>query len=161
MVEQRSILVVEDEPHWQAILKRILEQKHYHVETAKNYSEAIEQLQQKDFHLAIVDLRLNEIDENNRDGIALLRNVFNRDIPAIIVTGYATPTLIERARKEYGEFSLIEKSNFDKEEFGLIVGESIKPTTEFHFVARKSAEQMRELRRLTRRLFQGKTITFR
>jgi len=59
-------------------------------ESARSYDEAINILKQKHFDLAIVDVRLNEEDETNKDGMRLLEYVKEnyKDLRVVMVSAY-------------------------------------------------------------------------
>ncbi len=66
----KRILIVDDQELYLNSLAFAL-QKHYEVSTAKSLIEATDQLS-KDFEIALVDIRLDEKEEGNIDGIKLL-----------------------------------------------------------------------------------------
>jgi DNA-binding NarL/FixJ family response regulator len=55
----------------------------------------------------------------------VLAGARSRDIPAVVVSGVATPTEIERAYAEYGVFACLEKQAFDRTAFRTTVVEAI------------------------------------
>lgn len=86
------IIVVEDLPDVCLTIKRILEDDGYIVKTAESREGALEILQIECFHVAILDIRLDESDESNQDGIQLLRDINQLDpfMATIVFTGYPT-----------------------------------------------------------------------
>ncbi len=59
-------------------------------ESAKSYIEAIKILKEKKFDIAIIDVRLNEADESNKEGMKLLEYIKEnyKDLKVIIVSAY-------------------------------------------------------------------------
>jgi len=61
MVENGRILVVDDEDSIRKVLKTILEEKGYRVDTAETGKEAINKSKQGAYNLALIDVRLPDI----------------------------------------------------------------------------------------------------
>lgn len=80
-----SILIVEDDEHIRETLSAILQQKGYNTDTARNGQEAIQKSQVKFFNIALLDIKLPDI-----EGTKLLTRM-HEDLPKmvkIMVTGY-------------------------------------------------------------------------
>ena len=80
-----SILIVEDDANIRETLSTILQQKGYSTDTAKNGQEAIEKSKTKYFNLALLDIKLPDM-----EGTKLL-TLMHEDLPkmvTIMVTGY-------------------------------------------------------------------------
>ena len=87
MDERARILVVDDEESIRKVLKTVLEEEGYVVNTAENGKEAIRKSNVKFYNLALIDIRLPDI-----DGTKLL-TAMKETTPKmvkIIVTGYPT-----------------------------------------------------------------------
>jgi DNA-binding NtrC family response regulator len=84
-VEQARILIVDDDESIRKVLASILEEKGYRVDTAQSGKEAIEKTQSEFYNLALVDIRLPDM-----DGTEVLASVKETNPPMvkIIVTGY-------------------------------------------------------------------------
>jgi len=83
--EKASILIVEDDPNIRETLSTILQQKGYNTDTAKNGKEAIQKSQTKFFNIALLDIKLPDI-----EGTKLL-TMMHEDLPKmvkIMITGY-------------------------------------------------------------------------
>jgi DNA-binding NtrC family response regulator len=83
--EQARILIIDDEETVRKSLAAVLEDKGYLVDTAENGKEAIQKSKAKIYNLALVDLRLPDM-----DGIELLTAMRNTTpkMVKIIITGY-------------------------------------------------------------------------
>jgi len=83
--EKASILIVEDDANIRQTLSTILQQKGYKTDTAKNGQEAIQKSKTKFFNLALLDIKLPDM-----EGTKLLTTL-HQDLPKmmkIMITGY-------------------------------------------------------------------------
>jgi two-component system response regulator HydG len=83
--DQPSILIVEDDANIRETIETILQQKGYNTDTAKNGQEAIQKSKAKFFNLALLDIKLPDM-----EGTKLLTTL-HEDLPKmvkIMVTGY-------------------------------------------------------------------------
>jgi DNA-binding NtrC family response regulator len=110
------ILVVEDDPRMRALIKEYLEKDGYTVSVAGGLSEVESQLAAHIFDAVLTDLRIPD-----GDGMGVLGRVHEKDrqIPVIIMTGYATVRSAVQAMK-IGAYDYIQKP-FEPEELMLIV----------------------------------------
>ena len=79
------ILIVEDDAKESETLRKVLQRDGYDVDTAKNGQEAIEKLKDRFFNLALIDIKLPDM-----EGTKLL-TLINENMPRmvkIIITGY-------------------------------------------------------------------------
>lgn len=84
------ILIVDDQDNWRLALTILLESEGYQVSQASNYKEAKTRLRRTTFDLVVLDVRLEDQDTYNVDGLDLL-NTIRAKSPAtriIILTGY-------------------------------------------------------------------------
>lgn len=138
-----QILLVEDDAGWRSILAEILADAGYRVRPGLSYGEALGHLRRETFDLAVVDLSLasSTAPDANRDGFQVLREAHGAGLPAIVVSGLATPDDIERLYAEFEIFAYLEKQRFERGGFMALVAEAI--------AARHAGSG--ELARLTRR----------
>ena len=106
---RKRILVVDDVPDWRTQLQAILKNE-YEVQTVDSYQAAMEIVRRRDAELVIVDLRLSPTDENNWQGMELLRQLAEHRINSIVLTGYPERALQEEAEEKYKAFDFIDKS---------------------------------------------------
>ena len=135
MKKQAQVLVVDDEPVWLDKLAEILEKEGYRARKAATYKEAMEWLDRRAFHLAVVDVNLADapVDERGEPGdtrgMDIVTNIRGRaieqDMSVIIVTGYGTIRVARKAFRELGVFDVIPKQDFDLKEFRSLVAEAI------------------------------------
>jgi DNA-binding NtrC family response regulator len=96
-MERRShILVVDDEPNVLVTYRLILQQRGYEVSAAVSSEEARTILARDGVDLLLCDLSL-EKQENGFDVVEFARQKDPR-MPALLLTGYATPEANERAQ---------------------------------------------------------------
>ncbi len=87
MSQAQSILIVDDEPNLRQSLSMILQRNGYQVTTAGNAAEALKYLEAGEFHLALLDIKMPDM-----DGITLLERIRSkyRSMPIFILTAHAT-----------------------------------------------------------------------
>lgn len=86
-MEQKSLLLVEDNPVFSEVVGRTLSHRGFKLDYAQNAVTAQERLSKKSFDLAILDLNLG--DHNSLSLIEPLRKK-NNEIRILILTGYAS-----------------------------------------------------------------------
>jgi CheY-like chemotaxis protein len=118
----RRILVVDDQENWRQALIELLSGEGYIVESLGCFDEAARVIAAGEFDLAVLDIRLEDEDVFNVQGLELLRLAKNQEkVPKVVVlTGYPDslrPGILE----EFGADALILKvppsSKFDTERF--------------------------------------------
>ena len=95
MTEKR-VLIVDDEPIVRESIRDWLKTAGYQVETAENGEDALKILENNDFGVIILDVRLP-----GKTGIKVLREVkaVKTDIKSIIITAYPSSELADEARE--------------------------------------------------------------
>ncbi len=105
MKDKESILVVDDDLDFLEIIKRILENKGYIVDTAPSANEALSRLKERFFNVAILDISLPDA-----DGTELITSILeiHQDMIAIMLTGHSS---VQNAVKSLtrGAFAYLEK----------------------------------------------------
>ena len=122
-----QILVVEDDAGWRSILGELLTDAGYRPRAGLSYGETLGLLRREKFQLAVVDLSLanSTAPGGNRDGFAVLREARSAGIPALVVSGLATPADVERLYSEFGIFACLEKQRFERAAFTATVKEAL------------------------------------
>lgn len=102
-----KILVVDDEQDYCDVLKMILNDKGYEVNTCNNGVEALRMLEANAYDLVITDLRMPVM-----DGYELLLEIKNRkiDVEVILLTAFGTIEKAVEAMKN-GAFTYVTKGN--------------------------------------------------
>jgi ActR/RegA family two-component response regulator len=116
-------LIVEDDHAWQQILSEILADAGLSVEVAENLETALAKLCAVPHRLAVVDLCLDRTNHHNQDGLRVLDAVRRHDpnCVSLLLTGFATAELVDRAVKEHGALACLHKGNFRRAEFREMV----------------------------------------
>jgi CheY-like chemotaxis protein len=99
--DSQKLLVVDDLEDWRSTLSGLLRDNGYIVEVAGSIEEAIDLLKNNSFELALLDLRLDETDENNIEGIKFAETIKQQwpMVKVVMITGYGTPEIIRMARE--------------------------------------------------------------
>lgn len=131
-----SVLVVEDDAGWRSILSELLSDAGYRVRLCNSYGEAVGCLRREPYAMAVVDLSLDhalwpqsEAGTQALDGYQVLELTRAHSIPAVVVSGIATPEEIQRAYEAYGIAAYLEKQNFSRRAFLQSVAE-VRETNE-------------------------------
>ncbi len=95
----KKILVVDDIKDVNATIRGILEDAGYSTTAATSREEALHLLENEYFHVAVLDVRLDESDEDNQDGLKLMHDIADQyDATAtIMLTGYADVNMVQEA----------------------------------------------------------------
>jgi ActR/RegA family two-component response regulator len=110
---QKSILLLEDNKIFAGPVMRWLKKADFAVFLATTLDEALQRLEEQNYHMAIVDLRLDDNDESNKGGMDFLRIKdeygLREVMPVIVLTGNATTDNVLEAFTKFGVFSYIKK----------------------------------------------------
>lgn len=110
------VLVVDDLEEWRKQIVKILEKAGYETGSAGTYDEALERLQAEIYHVVVLDIRLVDKDENNVEGIELLRELEQRGLgqsfKIIILSAHGTLDQMREAFKEFGVVDFLGKDSF-------------------------------------------------
>jgi CheY-like chemotaxis protein len=120
-MQKAKILVVDDLPDVRKTISGLLTDVGFEVKSASSKKEALQMLKAYFFHVAILDVRLDETDEDNKDGLLLMREIKNRypDTSTIILTGYAEVKMVREALQPDSvgsspSFGFLEKTEMDQ-----------------------------------------------
>lgn len=110
MAERVRILVVDDDESVRKILTTILEEKGYVVDTAENGKKAIEKSKTRFYNLALIDIRLPDI-----EGTKLLTTIQETTpkMVKIIVTGYPSLENAIKAVNKGADAYILKPLNMD------------------------------------------------
>lgn len=113
-------LLVEDDAGWRSILSELLVDAGFQVRSCASFGEALGSLRREKFSLAVVDLSLTGTafpPGEELEGCQLLASARLINLPAIVVSGMASPEEIRRVYAEQSIFAYIEKQTFDRASF--------------------------------------------
>ncbi len=108
METKKKILLVDDDPSLSKILKTILQNQGYAVDTAETGKEALERFQCNFYDLALIDMKLPDI-----SGADLLSMVCDsaKNTIKIVITGYPTSENKEKSFKNGANDFLVKPIN--------------------------------------------------
>ena len=103
--KRTKLLLVDDEEGYVTILAKRLSKRNFLVKTALSGMEAIRILRNESFDLAVLDLKMEDM-----DGIEVLKvfKVMEPKMPVIILTGHGSETAA-REGMEYGAYDYLVK----------------------------------------------------
>jgi CheY-like chemotaxis protein len=118
MEETRRVLVVEDREDHQKIFKDIVESMQCKPEIVATVEESVGKLARISFHVALVDLSLDDKDPDNRDGFKVLAHIkaIDEGTKPIVLTAYGEVEDSSEAFREYGVFDFIRKDRMQVSE---------------------------------------------
>lgn len=121
MADKKKILLVEDEEVVAGAASRILNIEGFEIEMTSSAEQALEKLNENQYHLLLSDLMLPGM--SGLELIQKIRGIY-KEMPIIIVSGYASLANALKAFKE-GAFDFIPKP-FDFEELAGVVYRAIQ-----------------------------------
>ena len=94
----KTILIVDDEPMYLKSLELALK-KHYTVQIANSFEKAVEFLQKQDFDMALIDIRLDEDNDKNMDGLRILEwlQINKPEVVPFVMSAYQEFSYAEQA----------------------------------------------------------------
>lgn len=120
-----KVLIVDDIPEYVFMLKSMLPEE---LETKEAYSfkEAIEILKNEKFELAIIDVRLDEKDEENKEGLVLLEFIKKNypQIKVVMISAYKEFEFRIESLEKGAEYFL--EKPIDPENFKEIIKMTLK-----------------------------------
>jgi len=104
-------LIVDDDESIRKVLKAILEEKGYRVDTADSGKKAIEKTEKAFYNLALIDIRLPDI-----EGVKLLSKIKETTpkMRKVIITGYPSLQNAVEAVNKGADAYIIKPLNMDK-----------------------------------------------
>lgn len=117
-----SILVVDDQDNWREALTDLLSNEGYTVKSVSCFDDAKYEIEQKQFNLYILDIRLVDTDVFNIQGLELLRLIKEKNVGSkvVILTGYAESIrdgVLDRYKADALILKVPERSRFNSKEF--------------------------------------------
>lgn len=91
---RRSVLVVDDEENFLTLLRWFLTARGFDIATTPSAEESLDLVQQRDFDIALLDIKLGTI-----DGLTLMDSLTERQpgLKVIVMTAYPTVGTIRQA----------------------------------------------------------------
>lgn len=121
MNRQGRVLVVDDLEAWREELVETLQRDDFYAESVSTASQVLQQLDETFYHLIVLDIRLNDADQSNIEGINLLRELdkrgFSEATKVIMLSAYGTEEQMRAAFREYKVADFLSKNKFTKQVF--------------------------------------------
>jgi DNA-binding response OmpR family regulator len=131
-----SILIIEDDRDWLRILARACENAGYNTRRADNFDKAVSLLTKETFDAVIVDIRLKNWQDGNREGLEALAAVPAEHRPAaLVLSAFADYENTRLAFKDFEVIDVIRKSEFDAKEFLPKLKQAVRATRKTRRVA--------------------------
>lgn len=108
-----SILLVDDDSSWQNINTIVLQKYGYRIDTASTRIDALRMILDHEYHIAVIDLRLQDDDQTNFDGIEVIKALHakNPKTRILVKSGYLNPHIEEELQAfGIGEEEIFRKS---------------------------------------------------
>ncbi len=113
-----AVLVVDDEPGMRDTLVAILEQNGYQVSSAPDGESAFSAVQQTDFDVVVMDIRMP-----GRDGVSVLEDMGDPPPQVILMTAYAQEARLQAAAGA-NAFAVLHKPFETRRMLGLVADAS-------------------------------------
>jgi len=116
---RQKILVVDDAANWRMTLETVLKPRGYEVTAASNVIEAIEAIGQGPYSAAILDVRLDSLDDTDDEGLStVLSSAHTADpwMSFIVISSYYSETEVRRLVPEGVNLFYFDKNNFMADE---------------------------------------------
>ena len=84
-MEQKSIIIIDDDKFILNVFSRILQREGYVVDTVETGEEALEKLKRKNYDLALIDVKLPDID--GKDLVSKIKTM-DPNMIKIVITGF-------------------------------------------------------------------------
>jgi len=141
MKERARILVVDDDESIRSVLSTVLEEKGYKVDTARNGREAIEKSKHRFYNLALIDIRLPDM-----EGTLLLEELKETvpEMVKIILTGYPSLSNAIEAVNKGADRYLVKP--VDPEVLDKVIKEHLKKQEEARMFSEEKVAQFIETR---------------
>lgn len=121
MSYQGRILVVDDEKRWREFLQEALTAEGFQVDAIATTEEANKRIADNLYHLFVFDIRLEDSDSENVEGMELLDSLTKLGLggamEVIMLSAYGTREQMRESFREYDVADFIDKQQFDDREF--------------------------------------------
>lgn len=121
MGRQGRVLVVDDEERWRDALSSTLQRGGFHVDSAATTVQALEYLDNTFYHLVVLDIRMEDGDQSNSEGMNLLGQLDEAGLAAamevIMLSAFGTKDQMRKAFARHKVADFLSKDDFDNVEF--------------------------------------------
>src|SRR5258708_26060544 len=121
MTKGARILVVDDEAPWRKLMTEAPSRHGIIADAAATVAEAYSFLEERCYHLLVLDIQMVEGDPENKEGLQLLRELHERGLDKVFkVIMLSAKGDMDRMRKAFAEYHVAdfqEKRSFDNLEY--------------------------------------------
>jgi ActR/RegA family two-component response regulator len=124
-----NILIVEDDRDWSEFYERAVEREgKASVRIARSFEDARVLLAAMTFAVALVDIRLDEHDDSNVDGLRVMEEIvrLNDETSIIMITGKGTVQITRDALKKYKALDAFDKSHVNPSDIGSLLKKGLE-----------------------------------
>src|SRR5713101_532653 len=119
MDRRGRILVLDDLKNWRDQQLETLLEGGFYGESASTVDEALQRLTENYYHVLIVDIRMVDSDEGNKEGIDLLGELDKRGLSGtttvIVHSAYGTPERMRKAFRYHKVADFLSKDDFHQD----------------------------------------------
>jgi CheY-like chemotaxis protein len=112
---------VDDLADWREVLGDTLRKGGFYVDTVATVAEALQHLEETFYHLLVLDVRMENQNPDNIDGLTLLDEIkqrgLNQATKVIMLSAYGTPEQMRVTFKDYEVLDFVPKDNFNNLHF--------------------------------------------
>jgi CheY-like chemotaxis protein len=111
----RNILVVDDMSNWRTTVETLLKSYGYTVTVASNAFEAFRAINQASYAAAILDVRLDDMDDSNHEGVSTVLTGIHRECPLmgfVVISSYYNEAEVRGIVPEGVSVMYVDKNNF-------------------------------------------------
>lgn len=121
MSKQGRILIVDNLLEWREELVETLQREGYYADSASTVAEALQHLKESFYHILVTDIRMNDIDQSNIDGLTLLdeleRSGLSEATQVVMLSAFGTYKHMREAFTTHRVADFLSKDDFSKEAF--------------------------------------------
>lgn len=125
MARQGHILVLDDLLKWRDALVEILQRAGFYAEAVSSADEALKKIEESFYHVLLLDVRLNDADPANQDGIGLLHTLKERGLSeamkVVMISDYGNKETTRNLFRTYEIADFVFKDHFDEHELLQLV----------------------------------------
>jgi CheY-like chemotaxis protein len=113
------VLVLDDDENWIHDFRTIFQGRVARLEAAQTLEAALELLDRYYFNVAVVDLRLDDADPTNDQGMAFMQAIEDRHLHGVVLpifcTAYSDVNHVNKAWRDHNIIDYINKNEFDED----------------------------------------------
>ncbi len=121
MKRQGRILIVDDKETWRDALSNILQRDGFKTDSAATIDEALNRLKETFYHLAVLDIRMEEGDQTNAEGMHLLTRIDESGLggamEVMMLSAYGTREQMREAFAHRKVADFLSKEDFNRADF--------------------------------------------